>query len=211
MIIPKTLRVILVAAVCLLTGCLARPPLDRQSFVFAPPPPPSPAAKPAPGGRVLGLRSLQVAAPFVGRNFVYRTGDFAYDRDPYARFMVPPAEALIAPIRSWWRETGGFRDVVEAGSALKPDTLVEIQVSQLYGDFHQLENPAAVLDMRFVFFDAPNGVPGKVILRQGYSRSIPLKARTAAALMEGWSQALAQILDAARLDLAKADANAPQP
>src|SRR5580698_8005466 len=108
MIIPTNLRVILVAAVCLLTGCLARPPLERQSFNFAPLPPST--AKAAPGDRVLSLRSLQIAAPFEGRNFVYRTGDFNYERDPYARFMVLPAEGLSAPIRNRWREAGGFRD-----------------------------------------------------------------------------------------------------
>jgi len=67
-------------------------------------------------------------------------------------------------------------------------------VSQLFGDFRQTKHPAAILTIRFVFFDAPNGVPGKVILQQEYSRSIPLSAPTAAALMEGWNQALTVIL-----------------
>ncbi len=192
------MKTILFAAVCLLTGCLARPHLDQQSFIFAPPPPS--AGRDAPDGRVLGIRTLQVATPFEGRTFVYRTGDFSYDRDPYAEFMAPPAEGLISPIAGWWRKAGAFRDVAEAGSALKPDTLVEIHVGQLYGDFRQSGNPAAVLAIRFVFFDAANGVPGKVILQREYSRDIPMKARTPAALVEGWNQALAQILDAAVLD-----------
>jgi hypothetical protein len=197
------------AAVCLLTGCLARPHLDQKSFIFAPPSPPAPIA--APGSRVLGIRTLQVASPFEDRAFVYRTGEFSYDRDPYAQFMAPPAEGLVFPICHWWRKAGGFRDVAEAGSALRPDTLVEIQVGQLYGDFRQLEKPAAVLAMRFVFFDAPNGVPGKVILRREYSRGIPLEARTAAALIGGWNQALAQILDSAILDFGRCDMNTPKP
>ena len=170
------------AAVLLLTGCLARPHLNRKTFLFDPPAPPAPAT--APGSRVLGVRSLQVAAPFEGRAFVYRTGESSYERDPYAEFMVPPAEGLIAPICRWWRQSGEFRDVADAGSAIKPDTLVEIEVGQLYGDFRQLENPAAVLAIRFVFFDAQNGVPVKVILRREYSRSVPLKARTPSALMD---------------------------
>jgi len=203
------MRVILIAAVCLLTGCLARPHLDKQSFVFAPPPPA--AAKDAPGSRVLGLRSLQIAAPFEGREFVYRTGESSYDRDPYAQFMVSPAEDLLSPICSWWREAGGFRGVVEAGSALKPDTSVEIYVGQLYGDFRSAEPPGAVLAMRFVFFDASKGVPGEVIWQQEYRRDIPLKARSAEALIEGWNEALAQILNSAMLDFGRATANAPKP
>jgi len=199
----------LFAAVCLLTGCLARPHLEQQSFLFAPPPPA--AAKGAPGGRVLGIRTLQVAAPFEGRAFVYRNGDSSYDRDPYAEFMVPPAEGLMAPLCTWWREAGEFRDVAEAGSALKADTLVEIHVGQLYGDFRHSENATAVLAMRFVFFDAPNGVPGKVILQREYARSLPVKARTAAALMEGWNQALSQILDLAGQDFARLESDNPKP
>ncbi len=160
---------------------------------------------------MLGIRTLRVAAPFEGRAFVYRTGEFSYDRDPYAQFMVPPAEGLSLSHLPWMREAGGFRDVAEAGSALKPDTLVEIHVRQLYGDFRRLENPAAVLAIRFVFFDAPNGVPGKVILRREYSRNIPLKARTASALIEGWNQALAGILDSAMQDVGQLAAAAPKP
>jgi ABC-type uncharacterized transport system auxiliary subunit len=209
MIIHNSVRAILLAAVCLLTGCLARPPLDQQSFIFAPPPPTS-AAKAAPRSRVLGIRSLQVAAPFEGRAFVYRSGEYSYDSDPYAQFKILPAEALVTPICDWVREDGVFSAVAEAGSALKPDTLVEIHVDQLYGDFRPSEQAKAVLAMRFVFFDAPHGNPGKVILQQDYTRAIPLKARTAAALIEGWNQALAQILDAALLDFGRFDTNAPK-
>ena len=109
-------------------------------------------------------------------------------------FMELPAEELLAPVRGWLRDSGNFSAVTEAGSALKPDTLVEISVSRLFGDFRQPEHPAAVLTMQFVFFDAPNGVPGKVILQKDYSRRMPLDAPTAAALMDGWNQALAEIL-----------------
>jgi uncharacterized lipoprotein YmbA len=203
------MRAIFFTAVCLLTGCLARPHLEQQTFLFAPPSP-APATSVA-GSRALGIRNLQVAAPFEGRSFVYRTGEFAYDRDPYAEFMVPPAEALLSPICNWWRQAGGFRAVAEAGSAFKPDTLVEVQVGQLYGDFRPSESATAVLAMRFVFFDAVNGLPGKVLLQREYSRDIPLKGRTAAALIEGWNQALAQILETAMQDFGRAAANAPKP
>ncbi len=130
---------------------------------------------------MLGIRHLQIAAPFEGKSLVYRTGDFSYVRDPYAGFLESPADELMAPVRGWLRSNGGFSAVVEPGSALKPDTFVEISVSQLFGDFRQPEHPTAVLTMRFVFFDAPNGIPGKVLLQQEYSRGIPLKAPTAAA------------------------------
>lgn len=153
--------------------------------------------------RVLGIRNLQIAAPFDGRSLVYRTGEFSYVRDPYAEFLEPPAEELMTPVRECLRGNGDFSAVVEVGSALKPDTLVEISVSQLFGDFRQPEHPAAILTVRFVFYDALNGVPGKVILEQEYSGSIPLGAPTSAALMKGWNQALAEILTEVSSDFAR--------
>jgi cholesterol transport system auxiliary component len=175
-----------------LTGCISRPALNKQTFTFSAPA--ISATNVVAGDRVLGIRNLQIAAPFEGRSFVYRTGEFSYVRDPYAEFLGPPAEELLAPMRGWLRVSGNFIAVTEAGSALKPDLQVEISVSQLFGDFRQREHPSAVVTIRFVFFNAPNGVPGKVIFQREYSRRIPLSAPTAAALMEGWNQALAEIL-----------------
>jgi cholesterol transport system auxiliary component len=175
-----------------LTGCISRTTLNKRTFIFNASA--VSATNVVAGYRVLGIRSLQIAAPFEGRSLVYRTGEFSYVRDPYAEFLGPPAEELLVPMRGWLRDSGNFIAVTEAGSALKPDLLVEISVNQLFGDFRQPEHPAAVVTIRFVFFNAPNGVPGKVILQQEYSRRIPLSAPTAAALMEGWNQALAEIV-----------------
>jgi hypothetical protein len=59
-------------------------------------------------------------------------------------------EALVSPTCTRLRQAGAFSAVVEAASALKPDTLVEIHADQLYGDFHQPDHPTAILAMRFV-------------------------------------------------------------
>jgi hypothetical protein len=157
------------------------------------------------GGRVLGIRSLQIAAPFDRRSLVYRTGEFSYVGDPYAEFLESPAEELMEPVRGWLLRDGNFQAVVTRGSALKPDTLVEINISQLFGDFREPNHPTAILTMRFTFFDAPDGVPGKVILQREYSRSIPLGAPIAAALMKGWDQALEQILGEVSSNLHRPD------
>ena len=196
--------VALFLSICGFTGCLSRPSLNKQTFIFNTPP--ISVTNASAGGRVLGIRNLQIAAPFDGKSLVYRTGEFSYARDPYAGFLESPADELIGPVRASLRKSGDFSAVVETGSALKANTLVEISVSQLFGDFRQREHPAAVLTMRFVFFDAPNGIPGKVFLQQEYSRTIPLSAPTAAALMTGWNQALGGILTQVASDLQ----NSPQ-
>jgi hypothetical protein len=188
----RVLVVFLLPLLCGLTGCLSRPYLKKQTFTFSALaiPPTNTVAN----DRVLGIRSLRIAPPFDGRSLVYRTGDFSYVRDPYAEFLDSPGEEMMAPMRGRLRLEGSFSAVAEAGSALKPNTLMEISVSQLYGDFRRSQHPTSVLTMRFVFFDATNGVPGKATLQKEYSRSIPLSAPTAAALVEGWNQELAGIL-----------------
>ena len=181
----------ILAAVMALCGCLSKPPLHKQTFAFGAPPTAAGAA--APGDHVLGIRSLRIAPPFDGRSLVYRTGEFSYVRDPYAEFLDPPEEEMMAPVRGWLSGAGGFSDVVDAGSALKPNTVVEISVTELYGDFRRSGHPCAIVTMHLVFFEARNGVPTKPILQQEYSRSIPVTAPSAAALMEGWNQAFGGI------------------
>jgi len=160
--------------------------------------------------RVLGIRNLQIAAPFEGRSLVYRTGDNAYVRDPYAEFLDTPAESLLVTIREWLRGNASFSAVIEPGSSLKPNTLAEIRVTRLYGDFRQPQRPAAVLTIHFLFFDAPNAIPGRVLLDREYARSIPLKSATPGALMEGWNEALTQVLAQVTSDFRYSESEEPR-
>jgi ABC-type uncharacterized transport system auxiliary subunit len=182
-----------------LCGCFSRPSLVKQYFSFVIPQPSrlSPTGQP----RVLGICRISVDAPFDSLPLIYRTGEFSYERDPYAELLVPPARDLLAPIRGYFRQNGSFTDVVDPGSALQPNTLVEITVTQLYGDFRHPSKASAVLAMRLAFFDVSDGTRGKVLLQRDYLRSIPLRARRAAALVAGWDRALEEIIAAASADL----------
>jgi hypothetical protein len=154
---------------------------------------------------VVSIRSLRVAAPFDDRSLVYRVGDFSYDADPYAEFLGSPAESLRLPIRSWMRQSDFFGTVVELGSALKPNTMAEVTVLELYGDFRRPPEAAAVLTLRFVLLDSPGGIPEKLAFEGEYSRRVLLKAKNANALMAGWNEALNQILAQLGSDLRRLD------
>ncbi len=170
-------RTAILVFACALTGCLSRPALKRQTFAFTIP---EMAPTNVATARVLGIRNLEIAAPFEGLPLVYRTGDYSYVRDPYAAFLDTPAESLLVTIREWLRGNASFSAVIEPGSSLKPNTLAEIRVTRLYGDFRQPQRPAAVLTIHFLFFDAPNAIPGRVLLEREYARSIALKSATPA-------------------------------
>jgi ABC-type uncharacterized transport system auxiliary subunit len=195
----RVLTAALLAGCVCLTGCLSRPPLVKEEFTFSA----SPAGAAATGrnGAILGIRRLTVAAPFDGQSFVYRTGDFSYEQDPYADFLSAPSQSLEQPLRDSFRNSGAFGAVAEPDSALLPNLLTEINVSQLYGDFRTNAAPAAVLEMRLVFFEASNGVAGKVRFQKTYLECVPLPRRTASALMAGWNEALDKIVANAAADL----------
>ena len=155
---------------------------------------PTPSATTAPASvRVLAIRKLQIAPPFDGRSFVYRTGEFSYERDPYAGFIGLPADILAGPIAELLHGDGGFSAVVKMGSAARPDTLIEINITELYGDIRKPGSPSAVLAMQVILTEAKNGLPGKVILQENYSRRIPMKSTAPAALMAAWNEALVEI------------------
>lgn len=82
----KTLRrcIFLLAAI-LMTGCLSKPHLARQSFTFAIPPA---AENSATSGLELGVRRITVSSPFDSQSFTYWIGEFYYERDPYLNFSA---------------------------------------------------------------------------------------------------------------------------
>jgi ABC-type uncharacterized transport system auxiliary subunit len=174
-----------------LSGCLSRAPLKKETLAFSPN---LSHTNETTSGGVLAIRSLQVAPPFEGLSLVYRTGEFSYDQDPYAMFLGSPATLLVPAVSDILVNNGCFRAVVKPGSAVKPDMLAEINVSQLYGDIRQPEKPSAVLAMQIVLMDATNGMPGRIILQKNYSSQVPIKSTSPTALMEGWNQALQKIL-----------------
>ncbi len=98
-----------------------------------------------------------------------------------------------------------FQTVVEPGSVLKPNTMAEVTVLELYGDFRRPPEAAAVLTLRFVVLDSPDGIPGKLAFEGEYSRRVSLRARNATALMAGWNEALNQILAQLGSDLRRLD------
>jgi cholesterol transport system auxiliary component len=189
----------------LLSGCLSRPALKRQTFALLDPPPGQ--TNTAPQGAVLQLRSVEVSPLFAGRALVYRTGQDAYELDPYAGFLVRPDGALAIPLRSYLRNSGLFRDVVEPGSPIKADEFLEVHVSEFYGDFRKSETPGAVVTLRFVLVQPSDGGGSRIGLNREYSRRVPLKSNTAEEVVAGYDEALAQIMKELVTDLTQAQSH----
>lgn len=171
-------------------GCLSRPAMVRQTFALE-----SAALtnRAAPASQaVLAIRTLEVSPLFEGRSLVYRTGADRYQMDPYAGFLVSPARVLANSLRSYFRNSGAFKDVVEPGSLLTANLFLEVYVTELYGDLRPSAQPAAVLSMRMLFFDADGAKTHQPFLEKNWASRVPLPEKSAAAVVAGWNQALAQ-------------------
>jgi cholesterol transport system auxiliary component len=197
--LPACAALLLALGAFLLTGCLSKRPLNKQSFTFT-----IPEANPhatVTNAPVLTIRQITVMPPFDSPSLTYRTGDFSYERDPYAGFLVSPAESLSEPIRALLRNTGKFSAVADPESSLHGTLDLEISVTQLYGDFRDKEHPTADLEMHFVLYRVPESRGARLVkptpvllLQKIYSRRVPLKSRTAADVVAGLNDALYQIV-----------------
>jgi hypothetical protein len=172
-------------------GCLSKPALRTQMFAFQSPPPAS-AASPMSG--VVSLRSVTVSPVFDNNSFIYRIGPETYEIDPYATFMAAPGQAIAIAIRSRLLASGRFQNVVEPGSLMPAYLLMEVHVSELYGDFTQAGKGAAVLSLRISLFRVDNNGNRRLLLQKDYTRHIALKKNTAADVMAGWDEALNEII-----------------
>ena len=192
----------------LVAGCLSRPALIRQDFVFQTPPITRPATNPV--SDILALTSCDVSPPFAGQPLVYRIGPNAIETDPYAGFLVPPDKTLAIAIRTWLARSRLFTSVVEPGSSVPADQSLAIYVDELYGDLRVPGRPQAVLSLSLVLFDSRKGNGQQVLFQKEYSRNLPVAQNTAVAIVAGWNQALGQIMDEVASDLKAAHKRAAQ-
>lgn len=194
----------LVAASAL--SCLSRPALVTQLFTIDPPP--ERAAAPAGRGRAVAVRRVSVAAPFDGRELVYRTGAYRLERDPYAILAAPPAALLAEAIRRHLSQAGFVHEAGAASEAQGNDLLMDVDVRELSGDFVHPEQPAGVIVVAFEI--SPAGAPAP-LFRKAYARRMVLRHRTADAVVTAWNQGLAEMLLELERDLDAALSRRPPP
>jgi ABC-type uncharacterized transport system auxiliary subunit len=196
----RVARGFLLVAALSACACASKLPQAPQTFTIDPPPPrPVPAAT---ANRILSLRGVEVAPTYAGSELVYRVGEHAIERDPYASLAAPPSRLLTAAIRGYLRDSDYVRDVVAQGQGLPVDAALEPALLELSGDFSNPAEPAAVLTLRIRVLSVPPGaVSEREILLRTYTRRLPLSQRTAAAVVAAWNRALGEIMTEFLADL----------
>jgi ABC-type uncharacterized transport system auxiliary subunit len=198
----RTLAPLLLAAV--LCGCSSGPAWQSRSYSFAlPPDPPTTNTH----GKSVALNRVSISPVFQSRSFTYRISDNSYEQDPYAGFLIAPERALAEPVRAWMRASGAFGRVLEPGTALAPNLVVEVSVNELYGDFRKASQPVGTMALRFICYETQDGVPRRIVLDKTCAHEAPLPGKTGDALMAAWDTDLREIMNEITSEYARSSAD----
>jgi uncharacterized lipoprotein YmbA len=182
------------------SGCVSieRSYPDKRYFVIEVPRGADPS-NPA-GERILSVAHLRISPRYADRSFVYRTSDAGYESDFYNQFLASPDTMISEEIRKALAASHQFKYVLGPSDAQQPNYVLEGSVNALYGDFRNLNRPAAVLEIEFFLYNENSANPG-IVAQKRYTKSVPLSERSPEALVKGWEQALSEIVAALAADL----------
>ena len=151
---------------------------------------------------ILEIQRFEVAKPFSGKEMVYRIGPLQYDSDFYNIYFVPPAGMIEGEVRRCLAGCGAFSQVVEHGSRLKADYLLEAEVTALYGDLSDPLAPKAVVEIAFLLLKPVSGGSEIVLARTWRSETV-LEGRGGEALAEGLSVSLGEVMKGLTAEIGK--------
>lgn len=194
----------LALAAALASCSFSRPSPVKNTFLLEPR---LPSAASSPKAATLRIGTINVAAPYRDRAFVYRTGELEYESDFYHEFLVAPASMIAQATAKALDAANVFARVVPSGSAPEEgDYVLEAFVSDLYADARA--KPAqAVLGVSFYL--TRTTFPSAVVWSQRYVERAPIDGTSAAALASAWNEGLSRVLASLAKDLSTADLAAP--
>lgn len=208
----RALRLVLaLAGVIVVSGCtsiVSRPAPVKATFLLDPPLPEAlgTPAKPL----VLRVGAINVAAPFRGKNLVYRRSELGYESDYYDEFFVPPSTMLADGIAKGLAAARVFERVVPSGaSGHEGDLLLEGFVSELYGDARGASQ-AAVLRVTF-YLSSLQALGSAPLWSRDYAQRVSVDGGSADALAQALNRAVGGVLRELARDLAAADLTAITP
>lgn len=181
--IAALLAVVLSASSC----TLRQPAVTAENFSFD-----IPAAARGPvGGQSIAVLPFTAGPKASGQMLLYRADELRYEHDFYNRLLAPPPQMLTGALRKYLSQARAGR-VHEPGAPLSSDFIVQPRLTELYADYRQADRPRAAVTMVIVLIKRENG-GNRELFERTYRRSIPMKAVSPAAAVEGWSEGIGQI------------------
>jgi cholesterol transport system auxiliary component len=198
---PRRRALVLTAALALAGCSLTRPSPVKETYLLDPPGPP-PAPKPQDASIRVG--AVNVAAPFRGRQLVYRADELRYETDYYQEFLIPPSAMLTELTARALERSKAFARVVPPGSGGYADWELSGFVSALYVDLRDAAKPAAEIAIAFYLFAGHRTQEMPVWTRE-YRRRAAVPALAAQGYAAALNAALAEIFTELTRDLASAE------
>ena len=178
-----------VATLAAIGGC-SRPSPIKGTFVLEPAVPP-PVARTQKG--LLQVGSVTVAAPFRGRQFVFRETDLKYETDYYNEFLVAPAANIAEATARALSAAKVFATIAPSSVTIDPDWVLDAFVDALYGDGRNMSKPEAVFAVTF-FLRRQAGDAGVPIWSRNYQKRVAFATGSAADYVAALNTAFGEIL-----------------
>ena len=193
---------LLVSAAAMVAGCaLSRPaPVKNMFLIEAAPPPAAARAHP----QTLRVGTINVAAPFRGRAFIYRDTELRYATDYYSEFLVAPAAMVGEGTARALEAAHVFSRVVPPGASPDGDYVLDGFVSALYGDVRDATRPAAEVAITYYLTRADGGSMTPMWSKE-YRRHAPVAAAVPDSYTAALSAAFSEIVAELARDLAAAN------
>jgi ABC-type uncharacterized transport system auxiliary subunit len=179
-----------------LGGCsLSRPAPIKSTFLIAPP---APAAVAQPKAGSLRVGTINIAAPFRGKAFVYRESELKYVNDFYTEFLVPPSAMIAEATARALDRARVFERVTQPGAPSDADYTLDGFVEALYGDTRNATKPSAEIAITYYLTRSDSVSP---FWSKEYRRSVPLSGGTPDQFAAALSSAFGEILGELARDL----------
>jgi hypothetical protein len=135
------------------------------------------------------------SAPFFGdRYLAYRTGETTYEQDFYNQLVAAPATLIRDEAARWLKSSPMIEAVLTPDLTAPADYMIDGKLLELSGDYRDESQPKAVVKVQFTVSDVLSG-DGVTLCQKNYAVEIPMKQISPAALVQGWNQGLAKILE----------------
>lgn len=200
-ILAGALFAVTLLPVWLLGGCAIGKPVPEVNLYAIEPTPPGSSLPRKP--ETLTMGRVRVAPVYAGKSLVFRIDDVRYAADFYSAFIAEPDDMLASRIAAWLDRAGPFKSVAQPGTRHGSRYVLDAVVNELYGDFRSGRAPEAVMTIQFRLMDL-TGISPRPILERTISRRVRLPEQTPESLVQGYGDALAEIMTELTTDLSGA-------
>jgi uncharacterized lipoprotein YmbA len=200
-----TARIVTLLACCLASqGCgdLLKQPYPAKSYFgieTGAPDAATPAtdnAQPArahSSGPVMLVRAVRVAPPYDGLPLVYQVGPAQFTTDYYVNWIASPSAMLTGDLTNWL-EGADVMPIVATGSSIRPDFVLESDVTRLVIDRTDPTKPRAAIAARF-FLIRQDSAGSPLILDYADSAEVSAQHDTPAEYAAAYGQAYRKLLE----------------